>query len=162
MPTRFLCDNCQLSGTSFRESGTGVAIVPEEDEHVRFFRLDCAAFRNHYGLQSRGVCDLLVEYCRGTKNSVDLFTELKGSGYGHAARQIECAFSVLHGELRACQKGVRFRALIVASASSPPNQKALVRQLRKKGLNEVFFKTGVKRGVVVSLRPFLNNQDRQG
>ena len=155
MPTRFLCDNCQLSGTSFRESGKGVAIVPEEDEHVRFFRLDCTVFREHYGLQSRGVCDLLVEYCRTSESPVDLFTELKSSRYGHAARQIECAFAALHGDLRACQEGVRFRALIVGSASSPPNQKALVRQLVKKGLNEVFFKTGVKRGAVVPLRPFV-------
>ena len=155
MPTLFLCEHCQLPGTSFRESGKGVAIAPEEDEQVRFFRLDCAVFRDHYGLQSRGVCDLLVEYCRRTKTPVDVFTELKSSRYGHAARQVECAFAALQGDLLACQAGVRFRALIVGSASSPPNQQALVRQLVKRGLNEVFFKTGVKRGATVSLRPFV-------
>ena len=155
MPTQFLCDNCLLPGTSFRESGKGVAIAPEEDEQVRFFRLDCAEFRDHYDLQSRGVCDLLVEYCRRTSKPVDLFTELKGSDCSHAALQIESAFAVLHADLRGCQEGVRFCALIVSSASSPPNQKVLVRQLRKKGLDEVFFKTGVKRGPPVPLRPFV-------
>ena len=127
MPTPFLCGNCLLHGrTSFQESGKGVTIEPKADEGVRFFRLDCRGFRDRYRLQEHGVCDLLVEYCRGKADPVDLFTELKGSGYDHAARQIECAFTALQGELRASQPGVRFRALIVASASSPPNQKALV------------------------------------
>jgi hypothetical protein len=123
---------------------------------VRFFHLDRPVFRDQYGLQEQAVCDLLVEYCRGMENPVDLFTELKGAGgCGHAVRQIECAFDALHRDLRTCQRGVRLRALIVASASSPPNQKALVRQLAKKGMNEVFFKTGVKRGAMVPIRQFV-------
>jgi hypothetical protein len=156
MPTQFLCDNCQLPGTSFQESGKGVAIAPEADEHVRFFHLDTAVFRTQYGLREQGVCDLLVEYCRGTGDPVDLFTELKGAGgCGHAARQVECAFEVLHRDLLACQRGVGFRALIVTSASSPPNREDLVRRLTKKGMSRVHFKTGVKRGAVVPIRQFV-------
>jgi hypothetical protein len=155
MPTPFLCEKCAWPGTSFGESGKRVNIAPEEDERVRFFHLDCAEFRNHYCLQAEGVCDLLVEYCRKTRSPVDLFTELKGSDYSHAARQIENAFTALRPELLVCQKGARFRALIVSSAASTPNRKDLVRQLHKKGL-ELRFKTGVKRGPV-DLRPFLDS-----
>lgn len=156
MPTPFLCDHCQLRGTSFQESGRGVTIAPEADEVVRFFHLDTEMFRNQYGLQERGVCDLLVAYRRETGGAVDLFTELKGAGgCGHAVRQIECAFVALQTELRASQQGVTFRALVVTASSAPPNRKDLARQLTKVGMSDVRFKTGVKRGTNVDIRQFV-------
>jgi hypothetical protein len=153
MPTEFLCKSCQLPGTSYSESGKGVTIAPKPDETVRFFHLDCAAFRNHYNLNQDAVCDLLVEYGRKTTPPIDLFTELKeAGGVDHAKQQIVSAFAVVERELRVCQDGVRFRALIVTSASAPFNWPKLVRELRKVGFEDVKLKTGVKGGRKIDLR----------
>jgi hypothetical protein len=156
MPTEFLCKSCQLPGTSYSERGKGVTIAPKPDEPVRFFHLDCVAFRNHYNLSQDAVCDLLVEYGRRTTPPIDLFTELKGAGgIDHAKRQIVGAFVVLEKELLVCQDGVRFRALIVTSASAPPNWPKLVSELRKVGFEDVKLRTGVKGGRKIDLREFV-------
>jgi hypothetical protein len=156
MPTEFLCDQCALPGRSFKEVGKGVTIAPETNERVRLFHLDCDAFRNHYGLGQQAVCDLLIEYGREKTAPVDLFTELKGAGgIDHAKQQIVGAFDVLKDELCACQAGVRFRALIVTSASAPPNWPKRAKELRKKGFEDVKLATRAKGRKMVDLRKYV-------
>jgi len=157
MPTRFLNDQCRLQGTSYSEHGRGVRIVPKEDETIRFYHLDCVAFRTEYHLRDQPVCDLLVSCDRSRETPINLFVELKGAGgYGHAVAQIEGAFGTLRDELTGCQGDVRFRALVVGAGSSPPNKPMLVKRLSRKGVS-LEFKTGWQRGTY-DIRPHLENR----
>jgi hypothetical protein len=156
MPTPFLCESCLLRGTSYAESGKGITFKPEDGEQARFFHLDIPPFRVQYHLEDKRVCDLLVEYRqRLSSRPMNLFTELKGGDLGDAQQQIATAFGVLTEDLKACQDGVEFRALVVASTASPGRHQTLQRQLHKLGFAGVWVKNGVKRGHRVDIRQYV-------
>ena len=158
MPTRFLNEQCRLRGTSHSEHGRGVRVVPRKsEEEVVFYHLDCDAFRDEYHLREKPVCDLLVFYGVRRAPPIDRFVELKGAeGYGHAVAQIEGALGALKNDLSDCQRGVRFRALVVGAGSSPPNKPLLVKRLSKKGVS-LEFKTGWQKGTY-DIRPHLESR----
>lgn len=142
--------NCFLQKTSFEESRLKVAISPNSDEKVLFFRTDSADGRLALGIASNEpASDVVVFYRCQNAAPVFLLVELKSSDLSHAVDQLNRVYQALSGlmpgECPALPRP-RFKALVVMSCGSPSNKvKAL--QRGAKGL-DIKLKAGARGGSV--------------